>query len=178
MKNLSVIIILIASLLLAVFFFWQYKATQSDLALANQRMTDRDTQIYKQAKEIETLKNQASGKVISGNQDTIKLETPPSAQFADELGSLSESDIARLENKGLENPEVDLKNDLLKKPNYPPRSRESYPPSRACGHFRTTSGWDQAQADRPTKQRHSRLHSSLCQSGFGRSRYSLPQWRN
>lgn len=120
MKNLSVIFILIASLLLAIFFFWQYKATQSDLALANQRMTDRDTQIYKQAKEIETLKNQASGKATSTNADTIKLETPPSAQFIDELGSLSESDIARLEKKGLENPEVDLKNDLLKKSNLIP----------------------------------------------------------
>jgi hypothetical protein len=117
MKNLSVIIILIASLLLAIFFFWQYKATQSDLTLANQRMTDRDTQIYKQAKEIEVLKTQASGKSTLTDADTIKLETPPSAQFADELGSLSESDIARLEKKGLENPEVELKNDLLKKPN-------------------------------------------------------------
>src|SRR6476620_3243348 len=103
MKNLSVIFILIASLLLAVFFFWQYKATQSDLALANQRMTDRDTQIYKQAKQIEILKSQVSGPATSANADTIKLETPPSAQFADELGSLSEGDIARLEKKGLEN---------------------------------------------------------------------------
>jgi hypothetical protein len=115
MKNLSVILILVASLLLAIFFFWQYKSTQSDLALANQRMTDRDTQIYKQAKEIEALKAGASGKAMAVEADTIKLETPPSAQFADELGSLSEAEISRLEKKGLENPELDLKNDLLKK---------------------------------------------------------------
>jgi hypothetical protein len=114
MKNFSVAAILIGSLLLAIFFFWQYKSTQSELSLQTQRVTDRDTRIYKQDKLVDSLKKQVSG-LPASEEDTIELVTPPSAQFMDELGSLSEGDISRLQKKGLRNPEADLKNDLLKK---------------------------------------------------------------
>ncbi len=47
--------------------------------------------------------------------DTIGMVPPGGAAFVDELGSLSESDIQRLQRKGLRNPESDLMNDLNRK---------------------------------------------------------------
>ena len=116
MKNLLFLLFLGAAFFLAILFFWQYKTTRSELGLATQRMTDRDTKIYKQDKLIDSLQKRLSGEPTqTTTEDTIELMTPPSAKFMDELGSLSEEDTKRLEKKGLENPEVDLKNDLTKK---------------------------------------------------------------
>src|SRR5688572_17074474 len=116
MKNLLFLLFLGAAFFLAILFFWQYKTTRSDLGLQTQRVTDRDSQIFKQNKLIDSLKTRLAGEPTTETaEDTIELMTPPSAKFMDELGSLSEADISRLEKKGLENPEVDLKNDLTKK---------------------------------------------------------------
>ena len=119
MKTLLFILLTAAFLFLSMFFYWQLQTTRTELALANQRILDRDTKIYRQDKLVDSLKKQTSGQ--PQNQDeTVELETPPSAKFVDELGSLSEADVSRLEKKGLQNPELDLKNDLLKKPNLIP----------------------------------------------------------
>ena len=117
MKNLLYLIFLGAAFFLAILFFWQYKTTRSELGLATQRVNDRDIQIFKQNKLIDSLEKRVSGAPATAEteEDTIELMTPPSAKFMDELGSLSEADINRLEKKGLRNPEVDLKNDLMKK---------------------------------------------------------------
>ena len=116
MKNLLFLLFLGAAFFLAILFFWQYKTSRSELGLATQRITDRDSQIFKQNKLIDSLENRLSGEPTqTATEDTIELLTPPSAKFMDELGSLSEADTKRLEKKGLENPEVDLKNDLTKK---------------------------------------------------------------
>ena len=117
MKNLLFILLFAASLFLAIFIYWQLKTTKSELALEKQRITDRDTRIYKQDKLVDSLKKRLSGEPTHlTDADTIELPTPPSAQFMDELGSLSEADVNRLQKKGLRNPEVDLKNSLMKNP--------------------------------------------------------------
>ena len=116
MKNVLFLLFLGAAFFLAILFFWQYKTTRSELGLATQRVNDRDSQIFKQNKLIDSLKTRLSGEpTTQAAEDTIELMTPPSAKFMDELGSLSEADNSRLEKKGLRNPEVDLKNDLIKK---------------------------------------------------------------
>ena len=118
MKNLLFLLMLGGALFLAILFFWQYKTTRSELGLQTKRVTDRDQLIFKQNKLLDSLKQNLSGdNMPSGviQEDTIELMTPPSAKFMDELGSLSQSDIRRLEKKGLKSPEVDLKNDLMKK---------------------------------------------------------------
>lgn len=116
MKNLLFLLFLGAAFFLAILFFWQYKTTRSELALATQRVNDRDVQIFKQNKLLDSLKVRISGEPTNiSTKDTVELMTPPSAKFMDELGSLSEADLDRLEKKGLENPEIMLKNDLMKK---------------------------------------------------------------
>lgn len=118
MKNLLYLLFLGAAFFLAILFFWQYKTTRAELGIATQRVNDRDVQIFKQNKLLDSLKQRLSGEPAKSQEmaeDTIELMTPPSAKFMDELGSLSESDISRLEKKGLRNPEVALKNDLMKK---------------------------------------------------------------
>lgn len=114
MKNFLFILLIAASLFLAILFYWQFSQAQKEVNLARQRITDRDSRIYKQDRLIDSLQHKISGLPQPSAADTIQLETPPSAQFADELGSLSGSDISRLQKQGLRNPEVDLKNSLMK----------------------------------------------------------------
>lgn len=116
MKNLLFLLLLGGALFLAILFFWQYKTTRSELGLLTQRVTDRDQMIFKQNKLIDSLETRLSGEPATNpSGDTIELMTPPSVKFMDELGSLSEADANRLAKKGLQNPEVTLKNDLMKK---------------------------------------------------------------
>ena len=114
MKNFIFILLIAASLFLAILFYWQFSTGQKEVNLARQRITDRDTRIYKQDKLIDSLKKRVAGLPQNSAGDTIELQTPPSAQFMDELGSMSEADISRLKKQGLRNPEVALKNDLVK----------------------------------------------------------------
>ncbi|MFC5269626.1 hypothetical protein [Adhaeribacter terreus] len=121
MKNLLFILLIAAFAFLAIFFYWKLDTTKNELALQNQRITDRDTRIYKQDKLVDSLQKKLSGEPTTvSDEDTIELVTPPSAQFMDELGSLSEADVNRLQKKGLKNPEVDLKNSLMRSPNLIP----------------------------------------------------------
>jgi len=116
MKNLLFILLTAAALFLAIFFYWQFSTGQKEVVLARKRIMDRDTRIYKQDKLVDSLQKRLSGEPASTSaNDTVALMTPPSAKFMDELGSLSEADISRLEKQGLENPEATLKNDLMKK---------------------------------------------------------------
>ncbi len=123
MKNLMFLLLLGGALFLAMLFFWQYKTTRSELGLQTQRVTDRDQLIFKQNKLVDSLEKRLTDIIDPTPQvseDTIELMPPPSAKFMDELGSLSEADVKRLEKKGLSSPEADLKNDLMKRPNLIP----------------------------------------------------------
>src|SRR5688500_3604398 len=101
MKNLLFLLLLGGAFFLAILFFWQYKTTRSELGLLTQRVTDRDQQIFKQKKLIDSLEARLAGEPVNSSisEDTIELMTPPSARFMDELGSLSETDVKRLEKK-------------------------------------------------------------------------------
>ena len=114
MKNFLFILLIAASLFLAILFYWQFSNAQKEVNLSRQRISDRDSKIYKQDRLIDSLQKRVSGMPQPSAGDTIELETPPSARFMDELGSLSEADINRLQKKGLRNPEVELKNSLIK----------------------------------------------------------------
>lgn len=93
MRNLLFIILGALSLFLAFYYHRQYANTKQELELANRRILDRDTQIIR-------LQKQTQGTAIL-----------PSATST--LGRLNAAEINRLKNKGLKNPEADLKQSLL-----------------------------------------------------------------
>ena len=100
MKNVLFLIFLAASLFLAIFFYRRYTATQIELELANRRITDRDTEIYRLQKLVIPSKTLPLA-------PTDKVTPSPSS-----LGRLSAAEISRLQQKGLAHPEADLKEDL------------------------------------------------------------------
>jgi len=97
MKNVIFLILLAATLFLAIFFYRRYTATQTELELANRRITDRDTEIYRLQKLVLSSK-------------TLPLApTQKVTPSASSLGQLSAAEMGRLQQKGLNNPEADLK---------------------------------------------------------------------
>ena len=100
MKNVLFLIFLAASLFMAIFFYWRYTAVQLELELANRRITDRDTEIYRLQKLVIPSKTLPLA-------PTEKVTPSPST-----LGRLSAAESSRLQQKGLINPEADLKEDL------------------------------------------------------------------
>lgn len=101
MKNVLLILLAAIGLVLAVFYYLQFDNTKQELQLANQRILDRDTQIYKLQKELGIFRN-APGK---------KQGPKAGADFA----ALSAADLSHLKSRGLKDPEASLKADLLKK---------------------------------------------------------------
>jgi len=97
MKNVLFLIFLAAALFLAIFFYRRYTATQTELELANRRITDRDTEIYRLQKLVLPSKTLPLA-------PTAKVTPSPSS-----LGQLSAAEMGRLQQKGLNNPEADLK---------------------------------------------------------------------
>ena len=108
MRKIIYLIVLACSLGLSLYLYYQYDQTKTRLAQANQRLADLDRQMAP-IEPADTLRGE-----IPPASDTF-LTPPPSAQFLDELGTLSSSDLDRLNRKGLQNPEADLQNDLLRK---------------------------------------------------------------
>ncbi|PIQ20295.1 MAG: hypothetical protein COW65_15825 [Cytophagales bacterium CG18_big_fil_WC_8_21_14_2_50_42_9] len=97
MKNLLFLIFLAASIFLAIFFYRRYTTTQIELELANRRIMDRDTEIYRLQKLVVPSKSLPLA-------PTEKVTSVPSS-----LGQLSAAEISRLQQKGLQEPEADLK---------------------------------------------------------------------
>jgi hypothetical protein len=105
MKNLIFILLIAFGLFLALFFYRKYALAQGELALANQRLLDRDRIIYNNQKQLDALKNntpeQTTNPQIVGNNVGS--------------GNLSRNDVNSLREKGLNNPEINLQNDLISK---------------------------------------------------------------
>jgi len=100
MKNVLFLIFCGASLIMAIVFYRQYNITQTELALANRRLLDRDTEIYRLQKLVVPSK-------------TIPLApTQKVTPSSSSLGRLSSAEISRLQQKGLQNPEAELKENL------------------------------------------------------------------
>ncbi len=94
-------------LFMALYFYWNKNEAESRLIIAQNAATTK-------ALEKEKAKTD-SLQTMMLPPDTIGMVPPGGAAFVDELGSLSESDIQRLQRKGLRNPESDLMNDLNRK---------------------------------------------------------------
>jgi hypothetical protein len=107
MKNVLLIIFGAFGLFLAIYYYLQFDNTQQQLQLANQRILDRDSQIYK------LQKNQG---IFRNNNDAAKKKValkPQVIASPSSLGQLSEAEVNQLKKWGLTNPEADLKDDLL-----------------------------------------------------------------
>lgn len=109
MKNTLLLILAAIFLFLAVYFYWQKQEAESRLAIADNKLAETDQHLKEQSEATDSLEKMVLP------PDTMEMIPPGGAQFVDELGSLSESDINRLKSKGLRNPEADLMNDLNRK---------------------------------------------------------------
>ncbi|MDQ3291286.1 MAG: hypothetical protein M3Q05_08360, partial [Bacteroidota bacterium] len=107
MKNLIFILLIAFGLFLALFFYRKYALTQTELTLANQRILDRDRLIYNNQKRLDALGG-LNKTVPAGTEKPVESST---------LGNLSTSDLTRLQEKGLTNPEATLREDLQSKQN-------------------------------------------------------------
>ena len=105
MKNLIFILLIAFSLFLALFFYRKYALAESELTLANQRILDRDRIIYNNQKQLDALKIKQNGE--AGTAGVTAGKTGLATLNPDELNSLRE--------KGLTNPEITLRDDLISK---------------------------------------------------------------
>ncbi|MFD2248065.1 hypothetical protein [Pontibacter ruber] len=96
-------------LFLAVYFYWQKNEAESRLTIADNKVAETSRKVEQQEEEKDSLEQMVMP------PDTMEQVPPGGAAFVDELGSLSQSDIQKLQRKGLRNPEVDLMNDLNRK---------------------------------------------------------------
>ncbi len=104
MKNTLPWILTVLFLCLALYFYFQKHEAESHLDVA-------DTQ-------VEKINDQLEDEPIltdSLQPDTTTLVPPGGAAFVDELGTLSQNDVSKLQQKGLTSPEADLMNDLNRK---------------------------------------------------------------
>ncbi|WP_439881716.1 hypothetical protein ACSX1A_00885 [Pontibacter sp. MBLB2868] len=109
MKSLLPWIFVAILLFLALYFYWQKNEAESRLQIADNAVAEIDRELDEEKAETDTAEN------FLLPADTMTMTPPGGAAFVDELGSLSESDIKRLQRKGLKNPESDLMNDLNRK---------------------------------------------------------------
>jgi hypothetical protein len=96
-------------LFMAIYFYWQKSEAESRQAIADRQVEKIDSELEQEQAETDSLE----GMVLP--PDTMEMLPPGGAAFVDELGSLSESDIQKLQRKGLKSPEPDLMNDLNRK---------------------------------------------------------------
>jgi hypothetical protein len=107
MKNVLLLIFGAFALFLAIYYYFQFDNTQQQLQLANQRILDRDTEIYKLQKNQGTFRKD---NVTAKKKVTIKPQVIASPSS---LGQLSDAEVNQLKKRGLTNPEAELKDDLL-----------------------------------------------------------------
>lgn len=105
MKNLIFILFIAFGLFLALFFYRKYALADSELTLANQRILDRDRIIYNNQRQLDALKN----------EKTRKPAIPAAGMGTSGLGTLSPDELTSLREKGLTNPEITLRDDLISK---------------------------------------------------------------
>lgn len=98
-------------LFLAFYFYLQKNEAENRLAIADSKVEEIDAELTQRAQAVDSLE------AMMLPPDTMEMVPPGSAAFVDELGSLSQSDIQRLQQKGLQHPETDLMNDLNRKQN-------------------------------------------------------------
>ncbi|RAU82395.1 hypothetical protein [Pontibacter arcticus] len=104
MKTILPWIIAAVSLLAAVYLYFQKTEAESRLAMA-------DTKV-----EELTARKEAEDSLESMilPPDTMTLVPPTEEISVNKMGSLTQSEIKKLQRKGLQNPETDLKKDLTR----------------------------------------------------------------
>ncbi|MBC3539927.1 hypothetical protein ACFSC6_04960 [Rufibacter sediminis] len=118
MKNALLLLLIAFLLFLAIFFYWRNNQAESQLAMANEKITSLEQQImrYTQPAPMDTLSSSQPESPAPETPETVEKVTPPeSTSFEEEIGTLNEGDVTRLKKKGLKNPEADLMNDLMRK---------------------------------------------------------------
>ncbi|MEJ8757362.1 hypothetical protein WG947_10165 [Pontibacter sp. H259] len=96
-------------LFMAIYFYWQKSEAESRQAIADRQVEKIDSELEQEQAETDSLEEMVLP------PDTMEMVPPGGAAFVDELGSLSQSDIQKLQRKGLKSPETDLMNDLNRK---------------------------------------------------------------
>jgi len=97
----------------ALYFFVRLNRATQELKLARQQVLARDRVIYRQEGARRRAEADAPGRATGA--DTVKVEPPAAAVFADELGTLTGEQLSDLMKAGLpEDPEAFLKQDLRK----------------------------------------------------------------
>ena len=97
---------------LALYFGVQLGQAKTAVALARQQVLERDRMLFRQ----ERARQQTPTDVVPATHysaDTVRVEPPPAAVFADELGSLTGEQLSELMKAGLPaDPEAFLRTDL------------------------------------------------------------------
>ncbi|QCR20953.1 hypothetical protein [Pontibacter sp. SGAir0037] len=109
MRNILPWILAGLFLFLAFYFYWQKNEAEGRLAIADEKLIETDQNLQEQQQEADSLEN------MMLPADTMEMVPPGGVNFVDQIGALSESDIRRLQGRGLRNPETDLMNDLNRK---------------------------------------------------------------
>lgn len=104
MKNVLFILFSAFCLFLAIYYYFRFDNTQEQLQLANQRILDRDTEIYKLQKSQGSFRKDPARDTKT---DTAIIVSPST------LGQLSVAEANQLQKQGLKSPEAELKSDLL-----------------------------------------------------------------
>jgi hypothetical protein len=105
MTKIIYLILLGASLALALFFYFQYDQASLQLTETRMRLAEMDQQA------APVYPEDMAGR---SGEDTASFIPPPSAQFEGEIGTLSSTQVDQLRQLGLPNPESDLLNDLYR----------------------------------------------------------------
>ncbi len=99
---------------MALYFGVSVGRLKSDLTLARQQVLERDRMLYRQERAVQHEVTTADA-LADLDPDTVKVEAPAAAVFADELGTLTGEDLSDLMKAGLPaDPEAFLRADLQK----------------------------------------------------------------
>lgn len=109
MRNILPWLIAGIFMFLALYFYWQKNEAEGRLAIADNKLAETAQQLEQQQEATDSLE------AFNLPPDTMETVLPGGVNFVDQIGALSESDIARLKAKGLRNPETDLMNDMHRK---------------------------------------------------------------
>ncbi|MCC9167182.1 hypothetical protein [Pontibacter harenae] len=96
-------------LFLALYFYRQKSEAESRLAIADDKLAEIDQQLEQEQATSDSLEK------IMLPPDTMQMVPPSGASFVDEFGTMSQTDVRKLQSRGLRNPESDLMNDLNRK---------------------------------------------------------------
>ncbi|WP_210463651.1 hypothetical protein [Rufibacter roseolus] len=118
MKNALLLLVIAFLLFLAIFFYWKQSQAESQLAMANEKITNLEQQVRRYTHNVPAeprVPTQSTQPDTIPSEAEEKVTPPESTSFEEEIGTLSEGEVQRLKNKGLKNPEADLMNDLMRK---------------------------------------------------------------